>query len=206
MRNLTLSFLVGLAVLGSAAAVAEPEEYDIEYSHSRVLFSVSHLGYTPEYPGMFHLFEGSFRFDPEDYSNNSVEVTIDVGSLDIHHKYLSAVLITEWFKFSEHPTIRFESTGAESTGEDTFDVTVDLTFFGTTRPVTLAIKVNKFAPHPRTGIPRVGFTGETVIKRGEFGMEQGIPAIGGDIPVKILIEGMPKGQWRDAEPEWYREH
>ena len=101
MHIVALSIIFGLATFGSTVALAEPEDYDIEYSHSRVLFSVSHLGYTPEYPGMFHDFEGSFRFDPEDYSNNSVEVTIDVGSLDIHHKYLSAVLITEWFKFSE---------------------------------------------------------------------------------------------------------
>ena len=205
MRIVTLGVLLGLSGFGGNAALAEPQDYDIEYSHSRVLFTVSHLGYTPEYPGMFHLFEGSFRFDPDDYANNSVEVTIDVASLDMHHKYLNALLVTDWFKFSENPTIHFVSTGAVPTGEDSFDVAGDLTFFGTTRPVTLAVKVNKFEPHPRTGVPRVGFTAETVIKRGEFGMEQGIPAIGGDIPVKILVEGMPKGQWRDAEPDYYQE-
>lgn len=53
-----------LAVL-STSAIAAPEAYTLDASHSQIVFNYNHLGYSTSY-GMFSGLNGEIQFDQED--------------------------------------------------------------------------------------------------------------------------------------------
>ncbi len=67
-----LSTAALLAALASPA-IAAPESYVLDASHSQIVFSYNHLGYSTTY-SMFSGFEGEIAFDQEDPAASSVTV------------------------------------------------------------------------------------------------------------------------------------
>ena len=67
------SILLATALAASASMAAAAEKYVLDSSHSQVLFSYNHLGYSTTY-GMFSGFEGEIMFDQENPENSSVTV------------------------------------------------------------------------------------------------------------------------------------
>jgi polyisoprenoid-binding protein YceI len=90
-----------------------------------------------------------------------------------------------------YPTMTFKSTKIETTGEDRYALTGDLTIKGTTRPITLAVvKYGEFND-PRMG-HRIGYSAEGQINRKDFGMTFNALLDGKWVvsdEVKINIEG-----------------
>jgi polyisoprenoid-binding protein YceI len=94
----------------------------------------------------------------------------------------------------QFPEIAFTSTTVSVTGENTAEVTGDLTLHGVTKPVTLQVTYNggygpaDFDP----GGARIGFSATGQIMRSEFGIGYGVPAPGTDFgvgdAVAIIIE------------------
>ena len=62
------------------AAMAAPETYTLDASHSQVLFSYDHLGFSTTY-NIFSGFEGEIQFDQDDPAASSVSVSIPVMSM-----------------------------------------------------------------------------------------------------------------------------
>ena len=69
-----------LSAVAATAAVAAPEKYVLDSSHSQIVFSYNHLGFSTGY-GMFSGFEGEIMFDQEDPANSSVSVAMPVTSM-----------------------------------------------------------------------------------------------------------------------------
>ena len=67
------------------------------------------------------------------------------GPLDDHLKS------ADFLEVETYPEITFVSTGVEVTGDNTANVTGDLTIHGTTQPVTLATTMTHIGPHPLGG-------------------------------------------------------
>jgi len=72
-RTLTTA-AVALSAIFALPAMAEPEAYVFDASHSQIVFSYDHLGYSTTY-GMFGGFDGDIMFDQEDPSASSVTVS-----------------------------------------------------------------------------------------------------------------------------------
>src|SRR6266850_6056515 len=72
--------LAAAGVLAGAPLYAAMETYKIDAAHSSIGFSVRH--FTSKVPGRFNKFEGTITLDPKDLSKGSVNVTIDVASID----------------------------------------------------------------------------------------------------------------------------
>ena len=66
--------------MSASIAVAAPEKYTLDASHSQVMFTYDHLGYSTTY-NMFSGWEGEIMFDEEDPATSSVEVSIPVKSI-----------------------------------------------------------------------------------------------------------------------------
>ncbi|NBC34173.1 MAG: polyisoprenoid-binding protein, partial [Alphaproteobacteria bacterium] len=67
---------------GPATAPAQAaEEWTIDPSHTHILFFVNHFGMS-DIQGEFMEFDGTFMLDRDNPENSSIDVTIDVGSLD----------------------------------------------------------------------------------------------------------------------------
>lgn len=176
-----------------ALAAATPEKYVLDSPHTQIGFSVNHLGFSNS-TGKFLGYEGFFNLDRLDLSKSSVDVTIQTDSLDMGHKeWNEHMKAADFFNVAAFPTMTFKSTAVTLTGENTADVTGDLTLLGVTKPVTLKVKHNKSGPHPFGEKFVAGFDATATIKRSDFGMTNGIPMVGDDVEIRISAEGIQEG-------------
>lgn len=174
--------VVALAPLASAAV----ETYKIDPVHSSVGFAIRH--FFSQVPGAFTKFQGTLVVDREHLDQSSVEATIDAASIDTREPKRDEDLRSKnFFAVAEHPTITFKSKQWQKTGEDTFDVTGDLTMKGVTKEVLLKVKSLGFGPGMR-GAMLSGWTATTTLKREDFGITSLPKVLGEEVPVTINIE------------------
>ena len=79
MKQLFASTAFAAATL-SLPTVAVAEKYVLDASHSQIVFSYDHLGYSTTY-GMFSGFEGEISFNQEDPAASSVNVLFPVRTM-----------------------------------------------------------------------------------------------------------------------------
>ena len=87
------------------------------------------------------------------------------------------------------PEITFASTGVAKTGDDTFEVTGDLTIKGVTRPVTVEFDYTGTAVDPY-GNTRLGLEGKTTVNRKDWGVNWNAALEAGGVLVseKVTLE------------------
>ena len=186
----TLHFItIALTVIFSATAMAA-DQYSFDKSHTNVLMKLSHLGFSSFYLEVRD-YDGSFVFDADNPVNSSVNVSFKAASIDGDHQKLNQHLQSaDFFEVEKFPTITFSSTAVKVEDGKIAAILGDLTIKGVTREVELATKFNKAGVHPFNDKYIAGFSANTVIKRSEFGIEYGLPAIGDDVEIIIEVEGI----------------
>ena len=164
------AFAMGATGLGATGALAEPEAYTLDPSHSQVLFSYNHLGFSTTY-GMFSGFEGEIMFDEDEPAKSSVNVSMPLMSMFTGWEEREEHFMSDdFFGAAEGDMITFSSTGIEVTGEDTAKITGDLSMNGVTKSVVLDTTLNKQASHPMNNKPWLGFDATTTLLRSDFGV------------------------------------
>jgi polyisoprenoid-binding protein YceI len=164
-------------------------DYILDPAHTRIGFVARHAMVT-KVRGAFNDFAGTARIDGQDPSRSTVEVTIQVASIDTRNADRDAHLRSaDFLGLDEHPQITFRSTDVTWTDEDAFELTGDLTVKGTTRPVTIPFTFEGQATDP-FGNVRVGFDGTTTISRKDFGLTWNAALETGGVLVgdKIVLE------------------
>lgn len=182
-------FLLAAALIAmTGPAFAAPQTYEIETPHTQVIFSVNHLGFSNSY-GKFTDYAGTIQFDQEAPANSSVEFTIQTASIEMNDKaWNDHMKNADFFDVEKFPTMTFKSTKIDVTGEDTAKIAGDLTIKDVTKPVVLDAKLNKVGNHPMRGTPWAGFSATTAIKRSDFGMTYGLPAVGDEVKITLEVE------------------
>jgi polyisoprenoid-binding protein YceI len=163
--------------------------YAIDPAHSRVGFVARHAMVT-KVRGSFNEFSGTAHIDGDDPRRSSVTVTIKADSIDTRNADRDAHLRTNDFLLvSEHPEITFASTSIEPTGDNSFDVTGDLTIRGVTKQVTVPFTFEGSAQDP-FGNTRIGLEGSTTINRKDFGVNWNAALEAGGVLVsdKVTLE------------------
>ena len=187
--------LILAAGLTAAATMsfAEAESYTLDPSHSQIVFSYNHLGFSTTY-GMFSGFGGDIQFDQANPEKSSVSVSMPARSmLTGWEARFNHFMGADFFGADDDETISFVSTGIEVTGENTAKITGDLTVNEMTKSVVLDAKLNQAAQHPMAGVPFAGFDATAEIKRSDFGLGQFAPFVSDEIQVWISIEAMKEG-------------
>ncbi|MEL0438664.1 YceI family protein [Phycobacter sp. K97] len=188
MKHLLLA--AALTGATATAAVAAPEKYALDASHSQILFSYNHLGFSTTW-GMFSGFEGEIMFDQEDPAASSVSVSMPVMSMFTGWEgRFDHFMSKDFFEASEDEMVSFTSTGIEVTGENTAKITGDLTLNGVTKSVVLDAKLNQTGDHPMAGKPWAGFDATTTLVRSDFGLGKFAPYVSDEVEVQISIEAM----------------
>lgn len=188
MKSLLLSSAIVLGMAGAASA--EAVKYLLDSSHSQIVFNYNHLGYSTTY-GMFSGFEGEIMFDEADPAASTVSVSIPTASLLTGWAERNGHFLTgDFFGADEAPTITFVSTGIEVTGENTANITGDLTLNNITKPVVLDAKMNAAGTHPMAEKAWMGFDATTTLVRSDFDMGQFAPFVSDDVQLNISIEAM----------------
>lgn len=182
-RTLAAATLAILSVLTASAAV---ETYTIQPAHSSINFGVRR--FFTKIPGSFAKFEGTVTVDRDNLEKSSTQATISTASVNTNDAKRDAHLQNgDFFSADKFPAIAFTSTSWTKTGPDTYDVAGDLTIKDVTKPVVLKTRVLGFGPGAR-GAPVAAFEATTTIKREDFGISYGKPAIANEVDIQINIE------------------
>lgn len=143
--------------------------YTIDPAHSRIGFVARHAMVT-KVRGSFNDFTGSAVVDGSDPAKSSATITIKAASIDTRNEQRDGHLRSnDFLSLDEYPEITFTSTGVEQTGDDSFDLTGDLTIKGVTNSVTIPFTFEGAAKDP-FGNFRAGFEGSVVINRKDYGI------------------------------------
>lgn len=186
MKSLVLAALLSATASMSMAA----DKYTLDSSHSQVVFTYNHLGYSTT-TGMFSGFEGEIMFDQENPEKSSVSVSMPTKSMFTGWEERDTHFMTDdFFGATDEDMITFTSTAIEVTGENTANITGDLTMNDITKSVVLDAKLNQTGDHPMQGKPWAGFDATTTLLRSEFGVDKFAPFVGDEVQVKISLEAM----------------
>lgn len=168
---------------------AQSGTYMLDKEHANILFNLSHLGFS-HYFGRFNSMDGTLTFDAKAPENSKVNISVDVGSIDTNNAKLEGELkSSQWFDTPQFPNATFSSTRIEKLSETTGKVYGDLTLHGVTKPIVLDVTFNGAGTNP-VAMDKVmlGFSGQTSIKRSEFGISQYIPMVGDEVTLTIEAE------------------
>jgi len=187
-----LSSILLASALATAPLAVSAAPWTIDPSHTTIGFSINHLGFSTT-NGIFSDYSADIDFDPENIEASSVSLTIKAESINTFWAARDEhVRSPDFLNVAEHPEITFVSTGITKTGDNTADITGDLTIVGVTNSVTLNATMNKLGPNPFNPDATVaGFDLSGVIDRTDFGVGFGAPAIGAEMPVTISLEIAP---------------
>ncbi len=150
--------------------------YKTDQGHTEVRFSWSHAGVSVQ-TAEFTVADGTLDLDAENPAGASLNVTVDANSLATGFGPLDDhVKSADFLDVATYPDITFVSNGVEVTGENTANVTGDLTIHGTTQPVTLETTLTHIGAHPLGGAidyykgDWAAFSATTVIDHQAFGV------------------------------------
>jgi polyisoprenoid-binding protein YceI len=164
--------------------------WQIDPMHTQVEFAAKHFGMMTV-RGRFNDVVTSGTVDPLKPELSSIEVTIDVASLNTHNAQRDNDLRSSYFlELDTYPTITFRSTRIEPVGGERYAMTGDLTIKGITKPVSFAVQRYGEINDPMMG-HRVAFSAEGEINRKDFGMNFDALADGRIIvshEIKLTIE------------------
>ena len=180
--------LVLMAGLMSMPYAAFADTYTFDSPHTFPNFVINHLGFSNIH-GRFNNTTGTMTMDREK-GTGSVEVVIDAASIDTGFKKRDDHLRSpDFFNVNEFPEITFKSTKVSFKGKGA-EVTGNLTMKGVTKPVTLTVDSINCGPHPFNKKEMCGFGATATIKRSDFGVNYGLPAIGDEITLSLDAEAV----------------
>ena len=169
-RSIAVSIVLVILLAASAVTQAEPVLYTPDRWHTRIYFTVSHMGLS-NYGGRFVEHDIHFTFDEEHMENSSIEVTVPVSGIDTFSPELNSKMPNpEFFDTENHPQIHFISTDIEQVDTTRARMTGDLTIKGVTLPITFDVSYNKKVMHPFYKLNNVGFTAVATLDNRAYGL------------------------------------
>ena len=186
MKRITLLILIAAF---STTALAAPETYTIDGTHTLPRFSYSHFGYSTQL-SRFDKTSGKIVLDRQ-AKTGSVEVTIDTTSVDTGYPLFNEHIQGEDFLHTaKYPKATFISNKLTFEGENLVAVDGTLTLKGISKPVTLTVTSFQCMPHPMLKKDACGANATTVVKRTDFNMGKYAPNVGDDVTLTIPVEAV----------------
>jgi polyisoprenoid-binding protein YceI len=181
--------LAAILAAFSAAALAEPETFTIDPSHTYPYFEYNHLGYSNQR----HRFEktsGSIVLDRA-AKTATVDVSIDAESVATGSRLFDRVIQgPDFFDTARYPTITFKSNSVKFDGDKPVAIEGTLTIKGVTKPVSLTVTNFQSMPHPIMNKDTIGGNAVATIRRSEFDMGKYAPQVSDDVTLAIAIEAV----------------
>lgn len=173
----------------ASAALAAPETYVVDGSHTYPRFSYSHLGFSTQL-SRFNTTTGKVVFDKA-AKTGSVDIEIDAKSVDTGSTLFNQHIQGEDFlDTAKYPKAMFKSTNVVFEGDKPAKIEGNLTIKGVTKPVTLTVTSFQAMPHPMQKKDAIGANAYTTIKRSEFNAGKYAPNVGDEVRIDIAIEAI----------------
>ena len=166
--------------------------YAADAGHTMVVWEVDHFGFS-KYTGIFGDVTGTLVIDPANPAASKVDVTIPVAKVTTASSGLTGHLLRAGKDggkpdfFGPAPAdAKFVSTRVVLDDDgDEARVTGNLTLGGVTKPVTLDGDFHGAGTNPYNKKATIGFEAEGKIRRSDFGIAYGIPAVSDEVELEI---------------------
>lgn len=188
-KLLKLSAAFALIAGAATAALAAPETYNVDGSHTYPRFSYSHFGLSTQL-SKFNKTTGTLVLDKA-AKTGSVDVVIDMKSVETGFPLFNGHIQGEDFlDTAKFPTATFKSTKVVFEGDKPAAIEGNLTIKGVTKPVTLKVTHFVNMDHPMLKKPAIGADASVVIKRTDFNAGKYAPYVGDDVTITLSVEAI----------------
>ena len=171
--------------------------WTIDVVHSLIEFAARHneIAYVK---GRFRAYSGTIQVNADDLLKSTVDLTIDVNSVDSQSTQGREDLIKgeDMLDAAKYPEITFKSTSIQQKDLANYVIVGDLTIRGITKQYELPVTFNGVVV-TRMG-PAAGFSGNLIVKMSDFGVpftrefEPGKRVVGDELKVELQIEAKPQ--------------
>lgn len=177
------------AAFFAGQAMAAPQTYSIDPSHTYPRFSYNHMGLSTQVLS-FKNTTGTVVLD-KDAKEAKVDVTIDMNAVNTGFDMFDDHIRGEDFlDTAQFPTATFKSTKVTFEGDQPKTIEGDLTIKGITKPVTLTVTSFFNGPHPMLKKDAIGANATAVISRSEFNAGKYAPGVGDEVTLDISLEAV----------------
>ena len=158
--------------------------YAVDSGHTQVAWTLNHLGFSL-YHGLFGNPTGSLTLDPAKPNASTLTISFPIANVATTSDKLNQHLMSaDFFDAAKFPTATFTSTKVTASGTSA-TVVGNLTLKGVTKPVTLAVKFTGAGANPMSKAVTVGFSATGTVKRSDFGISYGVPAVGDQVDLVL---------------------
>ena len=187
--RLSLAALLLSLLAVAATAHARPARYALDPVHTRVVFAVSHAGFSNAI-GTVSGSTGELWFDPGDWTGARLHARVPLARADLGDaKWNKAALARNLLDAARHPEATFVSTRIVPVDATRAAVFGTLTLHGVSREVKLDVTLNAARRHPLPPFRRtVGFSATATISRKAFGIDAWPSVIGDAVELRIEAE------------------
>lgn len=188
-KPLQLSAALVLAAALAAPALAAPETFVVDGTHTFPRFAYSHFGFSTQL-SRFDKTSGKIVFDRV-AKTGAVDIVIDAKSVDTGYPTFNEHIQGEDFlDTAKYPTATFKSTAVRFEGDKPVAIDGNLTLKGVTRPVTLTVTSFQAMPHPMLKKDAIGANAMTTVKRSDFNAGKYAPYVGDEVTITIAVEAI----------------
>ena len=184
-----------------APAFAAPAGYRLDPVHTRVLFAISHAGYSHAL-GTVSGSTGTLVFDPDDWSSAKVSVRVPLARLDLGDAgWNRAAGGHGLLDVERYPVATFVSSRIEPKDPTHAAVCGTLTLHGVGQEVCLQVTFNQLKRLTLPPFHRIaGFSATTTLSRKAFGIDAWPTVIGDEVELRIEAEAEPGAAPDDNAP------
>lgn len=174
---------IATTLAGFSGGALGADKWVVNSDKSAITFNATQLG--AAFDGAFEAFSADIYFSPDDLAGSSVEVLIDIASVNTGNGDRDSQIVSpDWFDAAQWPTAKFATKSFSQIAPGTYEAVADLTIRDVTREVTLPfdLEIDGNAANA---------TGALTINRTDFGVGQGqwsdTSQVGDPVTIKIEI-------------------
>lgn len=197
-RKLTFTTIITLFIVFTAAFTTNTANDDdvtswqIDKSHSAINFTINHF-FTPV-DGSFDDYTADVKFDPADLENSSIDVEIQVASVNTRNERRDGHLKTDdFFNAANYPSIKFVSNRITAEGDNNFIAHGQITIRDVSKEFSLPFELLGVMDHPMRENSKVaGIVASAVLMRNDFGVGTGdwraTAVVGNKVNIRLNLE------------------
>jgi len=189
MRKLFIFLALGAMQFASYAQT----NWTVDFVHSSIKFTVTHLVIS-EVEGVFKTYSGTIISNNPDFTDASIDFTVDVKSIntdnEMRDKHLKSA---DFFDAEKYPQITFKSSSFIKLSGNNYELSGDLTMHGISKPVKFAVTYGGTVGDGY-GHTKAGFKATTTINRFDYDLkwnaitEAGSAVVSKEVTINIKLE------------------
>ncbi len=185
-----LTFAAVVTFVTPRMGAAETAVYEVDASHSSVLWRILHNNVANAY-GRFNDLAGKVVIDDADPAKSSIQVTIKADSIDSGNEKRDQHLRgPDFLNAKQFPEISVKSTKVSKVDEKTYAVDANLSLHGVTKPLSFQFTRTGTGKNAKSGKELAGGEAQFTFKRSDFGITYGPQSLGDEITIIASLEGI----------------